>query len=139
MRPSADGSGVSGMIEPEDFGRATAGRLMETRRGMDEGVAVMPQATRTRTLPRVTLNSDGQPHRLENGLAIFTLIAGLVTFALGFVVRLHVFVSAFGLATLLIGLYAQMISATRAERVIIVTGLIAGFVGFALGLGHGGF
>jgi hypothetical protein len=110
-----------------------------TRRGLDEGVAVMPQATRARTLPHVTLNTDGQPHPLENGLAIFTLVAGIAAFTLGFVVRLHVAASAVGLAALLVGLYAQMISATRAERMIIVTGLIAGFVGFALGLGHGGF
>jgi hypothetical protein len=32
-----------------------------------------------------------------------------------------------------------MISATREERIIIVTGLIAAFVGGALGLAHGGF
>jgi hypothetical protein len=99
----------------------------------------MPEATRARTTTHVTLNTDGKPHPLENGLAIFTLLAGLVTFALGFVVRLHVLVSVLGLVTLLVGLYAQMISATRAERMIIVTGLIAAFVGFALGLGHGGF
>jgi hypothetical protein len=105
---------------------------------MDEGWAVMPEATRARTT-HVTLNTDGKPHPLENGLAIFTLLAGLVTFALGFIVRLHVLVSALGLVTLLVGLYAQMISATRAERMIIVTGLIAAFIGFALGLGHGGF
>jgi len=99
----------------------------------------MPEATRARTTPHVTLNTDGKPHPLENGLAIFTLVAGIVTFGLGFVVSLHVFVSILGLVTLLVGLYAQMISATRNERVIIVTGLIAAFVGFALSLGHGGF
>ena len=41
--------------------------------------------------------------------------------------------------TMLVGLYAQLISATRAERMIIVTGLVAAFVGTALGFGHGGF
>ncbi|HEY6277627.1 MAG TPA: hypothetical protein VIX86_14975 [Streptosporangiaceae bacterium] len=110
-----------------------------TRRGMDEGVAVMPQATRARTLPHVTLNTDGKQHPLENSLAVFTLVAGIVAFALGFIVRQHVLASAIGLAALVIGLYAQMISATRAQRMIIVTGLVAAFVGFALGLGHGGF
>jgi hypothetical protein len=40
---------------------------------------------------------------------------------------------------LLVGLYAQMISATREERIVIVAGIIAGFVGLALGLAHGGF
>jgi hypothetical protein len=38
-----------------------------------------------------------------------------------------------------VGLYSQLISATREQRMLIVTGLIAGFVGVALGLAHGGF
>jgi len=41
--------------------------------------------------------------------------------------------------SLRVGLYAQMISATREERIVIVTGIIAGFVGLALGLAHGAF
>jgi ABC-type lipoprotein release transport system permease subunit len=32
-----------------------------------------------------------------------------------------------------------MISATRVQRVLFVTGIIAGFVGLALGLSKGGF
>jgi hypothetical protein len=102
----------------------------------------MPQAAGTRphpTLPHVTLNSDGQRHPKENGLAVFTLICGIAAFAVGWFVRLHVLASILGLAALLVGLYAQLISATREERVIIVTGLIAAFVGGALGLAHGGF
>jgi hypothetical protein len=102
----------------------------------------MPQAAGTRprpTLPHVTLNSDGQRHPKENGLAVFTLICGIAAFAVGWVVRLHMLASILALAALLVGLYAQLISATREERVIIVTGLIAAFVGGALGLAHGGF
>lgn len=102
----------------------------------------MSQATRARPhlhLPHVTLNTDGSRHPLENSLAMFTLVAGVVAFAFGFVVSRHVVASWLGLAALLVGLYAQMISATRAERMIIVTGLVAAFVGLALGLGHGAF
>ena len=44
-----------------------------------------------------------------------------------------------GLVALLIGLYAQLVSETREERVLIVTGLIAAFVGAGLGFAHGGF
>ena len=44
-----------------------------------------------------------------------------------------------GLIALAVGLYAQMVSATREQRVVIVTGIIAGFVGLALGLAQGGF
>ena len=92
------------------------------------------------------LNSDGQPHPVENMLAIFTLVVGLVSFVLGMIVRnVHtssaviVVTTATGLVSCLVGLYVQMISATREQRVLIVTGIIAGFVGLALGLSKGGF
>ena len=93
------------------------------------------------------LNSDGQPHPVENVLTIFTLLVGLVSFVLGLIVRnaptvaaaLHIIATSTGLAALLVGLYAQMVSATREQRVLIVTGMIAGFVGLALGLSKGGF
>jgi len=39
---------------------------------------------------------------------------------------------------MLVGLFSQMMSATREERVLLVVGIIAGFVGLALGLGFGG-
>ncbi len=99
----------------------------------------MPQAASARTRPNLTLNSDGQRHPLENSLAVFTLAAGVVVFAAGWVVSLHVLASLLGVICLLVGLYAQLISATRAERMIIVTGLVAAFVGTALGFAHGGF
>ena len=99
-------------------------------------------------MPHVTLNSDGRSHPLVNVLAFFTLIVGLASFVLGLVIRnvpstdstaTAIVTAATGLVAMLVGLYAQMISATREERVVIVTGLIAGFVGLALGLAHGGF
>ena len=92
------------------------------------------------------LNSDGQPHRLENVLTIFTLLDGLVSFVLGMIVRnahtgaaVVITATATGLVACLVGLYVQMISATREQRVLIVTGIIAGFVGLAIGLSKGGF
>jgi hypothetical protein len=98
----------------------------------------MSQATKARTHPRITLNSDGEKHPRENGLAIFTLIAGLVAFAIGWIVVRHAIAFWIALATMLVGFYAQLISATREQRIIIVTGLIAAFVGGALALAHGG-
>jgi hypothetical protein len=97
--------------------------------------------------PHFTLNSDGQRHPLLNVAAFFTLAFGLVSFAIGMLLRTGpssshgwaIVAAATGLAALLIGLVSQMMSATREERVIIVTGIIAGFVGLALGLAHGGF
>jgi hypothetical protein len=108
----------------------------------------MPQAASARfrgRLPRVMLNRDGQRHPLENALAVFTLLAGLVSFATGFLARqggapawAHVAASWVGLIALGIGLYSQLVSATREERVLIVTGLVAAFVGLSLGLARGG-
>ena len=93
------------------------------------------------------LNSDGQPHTVLNVMTIFTLVDGLISFAIGLFIRnapgaaaaWHIIATATGLAAILVGLYAQMISATREQRVLIVAGMIAGFVGLALGLSKGGF
>lgn len=106
----------------------------------------MTQTMRTGR-PHFTLNSDGQRHPLLNVAAVFTLILGLASFALGLMLRtgpnsMHtwaVVASVSGLAAMLIGLFSQMMSATREERVILVAGIIAGFIGLALGLAHGGF
>jgi uncharacterized membrane protein HdeD (DUF308 family) len=107
---------------------------------------VVTVAGETGPRPQI-LNADRQPHRLQNVLTIFTLLAGLVSFVLGMIVRnaptagaaLHITATATGLAALLVGLYAQMVSATREQRVLIVAGIIAGFVGLAIGLARGGF
>jgi hypothetical protein len=104
------------------------------------------RTTKTGRVPHLSLNSDGKPHPLLNATSFFVLFAGLLSFALGLFLRtgpssLHawaIVAAVTGLATLLIGLVAQMMSATREERVIIVVGIIAGFVGLALGLANGG-
>ncbi len=92
------------------------------------------------------LNSDGQPHPVENILTVITLVVGLVSFVLGMIVRnahtgaaLIIIATATGLVACLVGLYVQMISHTREQRILIVTGMIAGFVGLAIGLSKGGF
>jgi hypothetical protein len=81
-----------------------------------------------------------------NAAAVFILVVGLAAFVLGVVIvnasnpglGLAIPAAVLGLISLLGGLYAQMMSATREERVLIVTGLICGFVGLAMGLAHGG-
>jgi hypothetical protein len=90
--------------------------------------------------------TDGRPHPLLNLASAGVLVVGLASFALGMVLRyvtsthaLAITAAITGLVSLLVGLYAQMMSATRGERILIVTGMIAGFVGLALGLAHGGF
>jgi uncharacterized membrane protein HdeD (DUF308 family) len=95
----------------------------------------------------LTLNSDGRHHPAINAATFLTLICGLVSFALGLYIRtdtsrshgLVVVTTVTGLVALLVGLYTQMVSATREERMLIVPGIIAGFVGLCLGLAFGGF
>ena len=97
--------------------------------------------------PHRSLNSDGQRHPLLNVASVLILLAGLASFALGLFVRtdpssgfvVAAVTAGLGLAALLVGLFTQMLSATREERILIVAGIIAGFVGLALGLAHGGF
>jgi hypothetical protein len=92
-----------------------------------------------RTHQYLTLNDDGQHHPRENVLALFTLVTGIPAFILGFIVAAHFPAVVLGLVALLVGMYVQLISATRNERIVIVTGLVAAFVGAGLGFAHGGF
>ena len=108
-------------------------------RGPGPGAAAGPP------VPHLTLNDDGQRHPVENSLSVFTLVAGLVACVLGFLAYqdvsgawTHVGATWLGLIVLVVGLPAQLFSATRTERMLIVTGLVAAFVGVCLGLAHGG-
>ena len=92
------------------------------------------------------LNSDGQRHPVQNVLTIFTLVVGLISFVLGLIVRnahpgeaVHIIATATGLLAILVGLCVQMVSSNRNQRVLIVAGIIAGFVGLAIGVSRGGF
>jgi hypothetical protein len=102
----------------------------------------MPETASVQTTPpalRITLNSDGKRHPLLNSLTIFTFLAGLAAFVTGLIVHLHLLATVIGLVSFGIGLGAQLYSATREERVFIVAGLVAGFIGMGLGIAHGGF
>jgi hypothetical protein len=102
---------------------------------MPEAVNSGPKAR----LSRVTLNSDGQRHPVQNVLTVFTFVIGILGFAIGFIVRAHAAGTVIGILAFCIGLYAQMISNTREQRVFIMAGIIAGFVGMGLSIAHGGF
>ncbi|HUZ26099.1 MAG TPA: hypothetical protein VMV07_20285, partial [Streptosporangiaceae bacterium] len=105
-------------------------------------VAVIPEAVRTqsRSQPsRLTLNSDGQAHPVLTVLTMFTLVVGIAAFVCGLIVRAHLPATILGIIGFGVGLGTQLNSATREERILIVTGIIAAFVGMALGIGHGGF
>lgn len=99
----------------------------------------MPEATKAQPRTRLTLNSDGQRHPLENALTAFTFVAGIVAFATSLIVRAHLAATVIGMVAFVVGLYAQMVSNTREQRVLIMAGVIAAFVGLGLGIAHGGF
>jgi hypothetical protein len=83
--------------------------------------------------------TDGTMHRVQLGLTAFTLVAGIIAFVAGLIVRQHLAATVLGLAAMVIGLYTQMISATRLERIFLMAGVVPAFVGLCLGLAHGGF
>lgn len=110
---------------------------------MPDGTTTQTQAhgqTQARArVRRFTLNSDGQRHPLLNAAAIFTFLAGITAFVIGLIVHLHFAATVLGILAFGIGMLAQMMSATREERVFIMAGVIGGFVGLGLGIAHGGF
>lgn len=107
---------------------------------MPETISANVQSPPAQRRPlRLTLNSDGQRHPLLNAVAAFTVLAGVASFALGLIVRLHLPATILGMAAFGIGLIGQLFSATREQRVVLVTGIVAGFVGMGLAIAHGGF
>jgi hypothetical protein len=87
---------------------------------------------------RFTLNTDGQPHPLENTLVAVTLALGLVSFVTSFFYNLHLLTSWTGLVGILVGAFGQYRSQTTAERYGLVIGLGLAAVGFYLGMARGG-
>jgi hypothetical protein len=88
---------------------------------------------------RLTLNSDGHRHPVLNAMTVFTFVGGIVAFACGLIVKAHAVGAILGIVAFVVGMITQMNSATREERVLTMAGIIAAFVGLALGIAHGGF
>ncbi|MEE1929995.1 hypothetical protein V1J52_17690 [Streptomyces sp. TRM 70351] len=85
------------------------------------------------------LDSDGRAHPVENGFAAATVLLGAVALVSALVFPgLHLLASWAGLVGLGAGLWGQMISATTAERFLLVAGLGASALGFYLGMAEGG-
>jgi hypothetical protein len=89
--------------------------------------------------PRLRLNSDGKRHPWLNAATAVTFVAGAAAFPLGLIVRDHLLATVVGMGAFGLGLGAQLVSANRAERIFIVSGLVSAFVGMGLGIAHGGF
>ncbi len=89
--------------------------------------------------PGVAPGPAGEWRPVQLGLTVFTLLAGIVAFATGLIVRQHLAATVLGGAGMVVGLYMQMISATRTQRIFLMAGVVPAFVGVCLGLAHGGF
>ena len=88
--------------------------------------------------PHLTLNTDGQRHPRENALTLLTAVAAVVALACAFVPSLHLLGSWAGVVGILSGGLAQYLSATTAERMVVVPALVGSAVGLAFGLHNGG-
>lgn len=86
-----------------------------------------------------TLNSDGRRHPVINSAAAYSVVAGVASMIMGLANVVHVVGTALGVTAFVIGLVAQMLSATRDQRMVIVCGIVSAFVGMGLGIAHGGF
>jgi len=89
--------------------------------------------------PDLTLSTDGKRHPVQSGLTAFTLLAGVVAFAAGLIVRQHLAATVLGVIAMVAGLFTQMISVARPQRILLMAGVVAAFVGVCLGIAHGGW
>ncbi|GAA1072987.1 hypothetical protein GCM10009665_79240 [Kitasatospora nipponensis] len=95
-------------------------------------------AQTVRRFPALTLNTDGHAHPRENTLVGLTVVLGLVAFITSYWHNLHMLSSWTGLAGVITGLWGQFISATTAERFVVVIALALSAFGLGIGLAHGG-
>ncbi len=98
-----------------------------------------PQARSESHTLRFTLNSDGQRHPAVNMSAAYALVAGVISIVLGLMNIAHFVGTLLGVTAFILGMIAQMISATTEQRIVIICGVVASFVGLGLGIAHGGF
>ena len=88
---------------------------------------------------RLTLNTDGKRHPALNAAVTFTFLLGILAFPLGLIVRDHLVATVVGMVAFAVGMTAQLVSATREQRILLMCGVVAAFVGMGLGIAHGGF
>ncbi|MFT2018685.1 hypothetical protein ACMA1D_22995 [Streptomyces sp. 796.1] len=98
----------------------------------------MAQAARSPHGVLSLLDTDGKPHPVENTFAAATLVLGVVAFVTAMFHHLHLVSSWTGLVGVLTGAWGQFISATTAERFVLIIGLGASAMGLFLGMAHGG-
>jgi hypothetical protein len=98
----------------------------------------MAQAARQQRGLLEALSHDVRDHPLQNGLAVVTLVLGVLAAGTAFTPGLHLISSWAGLVGALFGLWGQYISETTAERFVLIIFLGAAAFGFFMGMWHGG-
>lgn len=88
---------------------------------------------------RPIAHGNGERHLPIIAGAAFTIVAGLISLLLGLFNVASTAGAILGVTGFVIGMIAQMMSVTRNERMVIVVGITASFVGMGLGIAHGGF
>jgi hypothetical protein len=88
---------------------------------------------------RLTFNTDGRRHPLENSLVAVTVVLGGIAVITSIFDSLHAVSTWTGLAGILTGGWGQYISVTTAERFALIISLGMAGLGFYLGMAHGGF
>ncbi|HEV2640621.1 MAG TPA: hypothetical protein VGX23_36190 [Actinocrinis sp.] len=84
------------------------------------------------------LNTDGFSHPRENAATLLTTSFAVAAGICALIPALHLLACLAGGAGLLTGGYAQMISATTAERFVNVCAMVVSGLGLLFGLAHGG-
>lgn len=83
-------------------------------------------------------NSDGKAHPLQDTLAAITVVLGAIAISTCMFRGLHLLASWTGLVGIFTAGWGQYISATTAERFVLIIAGGACAVGFGIGLAHGG-
>lgn len=87
----------------------------------------------------VRAQSEAEPHRRKDVLAVAAVTIGIVALILGWIPAAHFAGALLGVIGLPVALYSQMVSATTNERWLNVIGMVASFIGAGFALSHGGF
>jgi hypothetical protein len=115
---------------------AVFGAAMRHRSITEVPVAQTVRQRQSRLIP--ILDSDGRAHPLQNTLAAVTAVLGALAIITTIWPGLHLISSWAGLVGIFTGGWGHFISATTAERFVLIIGLGASAVGFFLGMAHGG-
>ncbi len=89
-------------------------------------------------LEELGFRGDGRRHPRENALTATTIVLAVIALVCAMNEALHIPGSWAGLLGMALGLRTQLISASTAERMLIVPAIGASFVGWYLNMFNGG-